>query len=65
MRDSHTDVVYAITGHTTPSITFQVTEECCLACTYCYQINKKPTYMTEETAKKIVDFLFSIKSGPK
>ena len=64
MRDSHSDIIHAITGYITPSITFQVTEECCLACTYCYQINKKPTYMTEETAKEIVDFLFEQHKNP-
>lgn len=39
-------------------ITFQVTEDCNLRCSYCYQINKKKNRMTFETAKKLVDKLF-------
>ena len=39
-------------------ITFQVTEACSLACTYCYQHNKTPKVMTLDTAKKFIDLLF-------
>lgn len=39
------------------NMTFQVTEECNLRCTYCYQINKSPQKMTFEVAKKMVDRL--------
>ena len=39
------------------SVTFQVTDECNLACTYCYQINKGKRVMSLETAKKFVDLL--------
>ena len=41
------------------NITFQVTEDCCLYCTYCYQHNKTPKAMTFETAKKAIDDLLS------
>lgn len=41
----------------TYQITFQVTENCCMACTYCYQHNKSENRMTWETAKKIIDKL--------
>ena len=37
------------------SITFQVTEDCCMACTYCYQHHKTPNKMTWETAKTVID----------
>ena len=36
-------------------ITFQVTEGCNMACTYCYQHNKKPNAMTFEIAKQFID----------
>lgn len=41
-----------------PDITFQVTDDCCLNCSYCYQKNKLHNMMTKETAKEIVDLLF-------
>lgn len=41
----------------TKTITFQVTDACNLACTYCYQINKGERVMDLETAKKYVDLL--------
>ena len=41
------------------TITFQVTEDCNLACTYCYQINKSPARMSFETAKKFVDLILT------
>lgn len=37
--------------------TFQVTEDCNMACTYCYQHNKKPNRMTFDIAKRYVDML--------
>ena len=41
------------------TITLQVTEDCNLACTYCYQINKSPAKMSFETAKKFIDLILS------
>lgn len=41
------------------TVTFQVTDACNLACSYCYQINKHTNRMSFETAKKFVDLLFS------
>lgn len=38
-------------------ITFQVTDACNLACTYCYQINKGTRRMKFEYAKKLIDML--------
>lgn len=43
-------------------VTFQVTEDCCMACTYCYQLNKKPHKMTFEVAKKFIDDLLNDKN---
>lgn len=39
-------------------ITFQVTEDCTLACKYCYQHNKSPKTMTLDVAKKYIDVVF-------
>ena len=44
-------------------VTFQVTDRCSLACTYCYQINKGKRRMSFETAKKFVDLLISGEKG--
>lgn len=41
------------------TITFQVTEDCCMACTYCYQHNKSSKKMTFETAKIFIDQLLA------
>lgn len=45
------------------TVTFQVTDRCSLACTYCYQINKGVRRMSFETAKKFVDLLLSGEKG--
>lgn len=37
------------------TVTFQVTENCNLKCSYCYQINKKPNAMSFEDAKIFID----------
>lgn len=39
-------------------LTFQVTDACNLACTYCYQTHKQHNIMSFEIAKKTVDCLF-------
>lgn len=41
------------------TFTFQVTDKCNLACTYCYQINKGVRRLSVDTAKKIVDDILS------
>ena len=41
----------------TPSVTFQVTDDCNLKCTYCYQINKGHHTMSIEVAQKFIDLL--------
>lgn len=41
------------------SVTFVVTEDCSLRCTYCYEKHKNPeNRMSLETAKKAIDLLF-------
>ena len=47
----------------TRSFTFQVTDKCNLACTYCYQINKSVRRMKLEDAKLAVDKLLSGEDG--
>ena len=39
------------------TVTFQLTEDCNLNCTYCYQINKSPAKLSFEYAKKFIDLL--------
>lgn len=41
-------------------VTFVVTEDCCLNCTYCYETNKSKKRMSLETGKRIVDYLFEL-----
>ena len=40
-------------------VTFQVTDACNLACSYCYQINKGTKVMKFEDAKKLIDMLLT------
>ena len=42
------------------SVTFQITTDCCLRCTYCYQINKGHEYMSKDTMKQGMDLLFQM-----
>ena len=42
------------------NVTLQVTDDCCCACTYCYQGHKGKRYMTQETAKACIDLLFKM-----
>ena len=44
----------------TRDITFVVTNSCNLKCTYCYEIHKSQKFMSFETAKRIVDYLFEL-----
>ena len=44
----------------TRNITFQVTDDCCCACTYCYQGHKGHRMMTKDVAKRGVDLLFDM-----
>ncbi len=45
------------------TITFQVTEDCSLACTYCYQTHKSKKMMSWDVAKIMVDKIFSGEDG--
>ena len=44
----------------TRNITFVVTENCNLKCTYCYETHKTHKNMSFNTAKRIVDYLFEL-----
>lgn len=46
-------------GRHVKTVTFIVTHQCNLRCTYCYEHNKSDRKMDLETAKKCVDLLFS------
>ncbi len=54
------DRIYPNKNKTTKTITFQVTDDCCMHCTYCYQINKSKHYMTFSTAKQFIDQLLNL-----
>ena len=41
------------------TLTFQVTEDCCMACTYCYQNNKSKNKMDFSVAQKVIDNLLN------
>ena len=45
------------------SVTLQVTDDCNLACTYCYQVNKGKRRMSFETAKKYIDLILTGDKG--
>ena len=47
------------------TVTFQVTDDCNLACKYCYQVNKGKRRMSLDTAKKFVDLLLTGDKGMK
>lgn len=47
------------------TVTFQVTDNCNLACTYCYQINKGKRRMSFDIAKQYIDLLLSGEKGFK
>ena len=42
----------------TMEVTFQITDACSLACSYCYQINKGKKVMSFDIAKEFIDGLF-------
>jgi uncharacterized protein len=46
-----------ITDQGVKTITFVLTEECNLRCTYCYMHGKNPKKMTKEIGKQAVDFI--------
>lgn len=46
------------------TVTFQLTEDCNLACTYCYQINKSKNKLKIETAKKFIDMFIEESYNP-
>ena len=45
------------------TIMLTITERCNLKCTYCYEHNKTSRAMSFETAKKILDYEFSLNDG--
>ena len=59
-RDTWPAVLKRVTGKETLEVTFQVTEDCCMACTYCYQHNKTNNKMTFNTAKIAIDNILSM-----
>lgn len=50
---------HGVNSYHSKTITFQVTEDCNLRCSYCYQGAKTKRRMTFETAKTIIDMLLA------
>lgn len=46
------------TENLTRNVTFQVTDDCPMSCSYCYQVHKGHRKMSKEVAKQGVDLLF-------
>ena len=53
------DCTMCVGGNFIRNITFQVTDDCILRCTYCYEHAKTHTKMSFETAKKFVDMILA------
>ena len=53
------DQLFKLFHNSTKNFTFQVTEDCNLKCTYCYQINKSCHAMNFQTAKQYCDMLLN------
>lgn len=58
--DTWSSLVEELTGKSALTIVFQVTENCNMACTYCYQHHKTIQSMSWETAKKVIDKIFTL-----
>ena len=50
---------FSVNSYHTKNVTFQVTEDCNLRCSYCYQGAKTSKKMSFETAKAIMDMLLA------
>jgi uncharacterized protein len=50
--------MYSQSSFATKNVTFVVTEQCNLRCSYCYECHKSNKSMTSETGRKAVDMLF-------
>lgn len=64
-HESYPDTIERLFGGRVMNFTFQVTDDCNLACRYCYQINKGHRMMSFETAKKAVDMIFEESHNPE
>lgn len=61
----HTNYVKEDPKTNCPSVTFQVTDDCCLQCSYCYQTHKGHAMMSNETMKSCIDLLFKMYDDDK
>lgn len=61
--EMYQDRIARFNGNLPISISFQVTEDCNLACTYCYQTNKAKTAMSFDVARKFVDCILDNNKG--
>lgn len=56
---SYSHIISSLYPKPAKQITFQVTEDCCLKCSYCYQNHKTHNKMTFDTAKIFIDKLLN------
>ena len=56
---NYNDVINKLYNKKTITLTFQVTEDCNLNCSYCYQHNKTHNKMDFETAKQMIDLILT------
>lgn len=59
-RETWPTVLQRVTSKEILEVTLQVTEDCCMACTYCYQHNKTPNKMTFDIAKQSIDNILTL-----
>lgn len=68
-RDSYNDFISSVypelmgEGRYVRNVTFQVTEDCNLRCSYCYQTHKSKNVMTFDVGKKFINLLLNAKEG--
>lgn len=55
--------LFGISSDEMLTVTLQVTEDCNLRCSYCYQHNKSKKKMSLDTAKQIVDHVLALYLG--
>lgn len=57
-EESYSDFIRRLYGKTVKTVTFLLTYDCTLRCSYCYESHKCDKQMRWETAKECIDFLF-------
>ena len=64
-HESFPDTIERLFGGRVLNFTFQVTDDCNLACRYCYQTHKGHRMMRFDTAKQAIDLMFRESHDPE